>query len=257
MKKPDFIIGGSTRSGITALSQVLENHPQIYIPKRKEHQFFHKQNMLNSGPSTCKSQFEDATNIEYKIQIPANRVLHGEHEYDPTRAHSGCPYAKVIFTLRNPVERAYAQFQHALSENKETVKTFEHAMESELSSLRSPDTTGRCWIYKNQYQTHLEHWFTSYPREKVLILIYEEWTNLTQKGLRPIEKFLGLKEDSLTLDNVDDVYYKNKFLSTNAVKTKKFPKMSEETREQLEEILSIDKTYISNLLDRKITAWLS
>lgn len=255
MKQPDFIIGGSTRSGVTALSQILENHPQIFIPQRKEHKFFHKQGLLVSKPSTCKTQFEDATNIEYQDHIPANRILHGEHEYNPTRAYSGCPYAKVIFTLRNPVERAYSQFLHALSEKKETVKTFEHAIESELSNLRSPDTTGKCWIYKNQYQTHLENWFASYPKDKVLILIYEEWTNTTQKGLRPIEEFLGLQNDSLTLDDVDEAYSKNAFLSGPPNKAKKHHSLSEETRDKLEEILSIDKTYISNLLNRNIKAW--
>lgn len=255
MKRPDFIIGGATRSGINALSQILENHPQIFIPHRKEHQFFHQKTLLSSTPETCRIQFEDAANVEYKTQIPTNRVLRGEHEYDPIRAHSGCPYAKVIFTLRDPIERAYAQFNHALTEKKETVKTFEQAIESELSSLRSPDTTGRCWIYKNQYQTHLEHWFSVYPQEKILILIYEEWTNPSQNGLRPVEDFLSLQQGTLSLEQVEGFDPQGTFLSDKSTKTKKFPPLSETMREQLEEIFSVDKTYISNLLGREIKAW--
>lgn len=255
MKQPDFIIGGATRSGVTALSQILEHHPQIFIPQRKEHQFFHQKNLLSATPATCRIQFEDAANIEYKAQIPENRILHGEHEYNPTRAHSGCPYAKVIFTLRDPVERAYAQFHHALAEKKESVKTFEHAIESELSSLRSPDTTGRCWIYKNQYQTHLEHWFSSYPKDKILILIYEEWTDPSQKGLRPLEDFLGLQTDSLSLEPIEENGEAGTFLNDSDSRIKKYPPLSQATREELEDIFAIDKTYISNLLERKIKAW--
>ncbi|PCJ01968.1 MAG: hypothetical protein COB14_02860 [Alphaproteobacteria bacterium] len=255
MKQPDFIIGGATRSGVTALSQILEHHPQIFIPQRKEHQFFHQKNLLSATPATCRIQFEDAANIEYKAQIPESRILHGEHEYDPTRAYAGCPYAKVIFTLRDPVERAYAQFHHALAEKKESVKTFEHAIESELSSLRSPDTTGRCWIYKNQYQTHLEHWFSSYPKDKILILIYEEWTDPSQKGLRPLEDFLGLQTDSLSLEPIEGYDESGTFLSHSDSKIKKYPPLSQTTREELEDIFAIDKTYISNLLERKIKAW--
>lgn len=255
MKQPDFIIGGATRSGITALSQILEQHPQIFIPHRKEHQFFHKKNLLSATPATCRIQFEDAANVEYRTQIPEDRVLHGEHEYNPTRAYAGCPYAKVVFTLRDPVERAYAQFHHALAEKKESVKTFEHAIESELSNLRSPDTTGQCWIYKNQYQTHLEHWFASYPKDKILILIYEEWSNPSHKGLRPLETFLGLQQDSLSLEQVEGFDPQGTFLSEKGPKVKKYPPMSEAMREKLEEILSIDKTYITNLLGREIAAW--
>ena len=255
MKQPDFIIGGATRSGVTALSQILEHHPQIFIPQRKEHQFFHQKNLLSATPATCRIQFEDAANIEYKAQIPESRVLRGEHEYNPTRAYAGCPYAKVIFTLRDPVERAYAQFHHALAEKKESVKTFEHAIESELSSLRSPDTTGRCWIYKNQYQTHLEHWFSSYPKDKILILIYEEWTDPSQKGLRPLEDFLGLQTDSLSLEPIEGYGEAGTFLNDSDSKIKKYPPLSQATREELEDIFAIDKTYISNLLERKIKAW--
>ncbi|PCJ97032.1 MAG: hypothetical protein COA45_10450 [Zetaproteobacteria bacterium] len=256
MKQPDFIIGGATRSGITALSQILEHHPQIFIPQRKEHQFFHQKNLLDPTPSTCRIQFEDAVNVEYKTQIPKDRVLHGEHEYDPTRAYSGCPHAKIIFTLRDPVERAYAQFNHALAEKKETVKTFDHAIELELSSLRSPDTTGQCWIYKNQYQTHLEHWFSSYSQDQVLILIYEEWTNPAQKGLRPLETFLGLQQDSLSLEEAESFDPQGRFLSEKNSKIKKYAPLSSSTRAQLEEIFSIDKTYISNLLGREIKPWM-
>tara|TARA_R110001592_G_scaffold3525_18_gene20044 strand:- start:25405 stop:26181 length:777 start_codon:yes stop_codon:yes gene_type:complete len=255
LKQPDFIIGGATRSGIGALSHILDHHPQVFIPHLKEHRFFHQNDLTQHKIESCKVDFEDAVNPNNKTQISKNRVLHGEKEFDPERAAQGCPNAKIIFTLRNPVERAYVQFYHALADKKETVRTFEHAMEAELSGLRSPDTTGRCWIYKNQYQTHLDQWLSHYSRENILILIYEEWTDRRNSNLGPLEDFLGLEIDSL-LDNHDGNFDpKAQIESLREDYPKKYPALSDATKEQLEDIFSVDKTYVSNLLGRDIPTW--
>ena len=259
MKQPDFIIGGATRSGIHALTQILDHHPQIFIPQRKEHQFFHQEKILRPALETFKTQFEDAVHTEYKTLIPEDRILHGEQEYDPERAHAGCPFAKIIFTLRDPVERAYTQFHHALQAKKESVKTFEHAIEAELSGMRSPETTGQCWLYKNQYHMHIEHWLAYYPREKIHILIYEEWADPSHHALRSLEMFLGLAQNSLSLtpDNNDSFDDPERFLNIKGPRLNNIPPLSDATREKIEDILSVDKTYISNLLGREIPNWKS
>ncbi len=251
MRRPDFIFGGATRSGLSALMQILDEHPQIFIPSRKENQFFRQSQITDTTPESFRIDFEDAVHTEYKIRIPEDRILHGEPEYDPVRAHAGCPHAKVIFTLRDPTKRAYIQFQHALQEKKETVKNFEHAVEAELAGLRTPETTGRCWIYKNQYQTHIEHWLSFYPREKVFIMIYEEWTDPNFNGFKGLEDFLGLRAGSILEGHDKAAFLHSVKESTN----KKFPPLSESTQEQLEDILAVDKTYISNLLGRQIKHW--
>ncbi len=253
LKKPDVIIGGATRSGINALLHIMDNHPQIFIPHNKEHQFFlQKELPKNSGIESCKIAFEDAANIKISKKIPENRVLHIEKEFDPERAYQGCPNAKIIFTLRNPVERSYLQFYHALADRKETVRTFEHAMEAELAGLRSPDTTGRCWIYKNQYQTHLDHWLSFYPKENILILIYEEWTDPATGNFNNLEEFLGIENGSLQKNN-DNL--KETIDKLREKLPKKYPALSEATRQQLEDIFYVDKNYVSNLLGRDIPSW--
>lgn len=199
---------------------------------------------LDSLPEPVKEGFEDATNIDFKARIPEGRILHGEQEFDPERAHQGCPNAKIIFTLRDPVERAYAQFMHTVSERKETVRSFENAIEAEMSGLRSPETTGRCWLYKNQYQKHLEHWVSFYPKENILVLIYEEWIETAGGTLSPVEEFLGLKPKSLVLIS-----------AMKEAEPKKKGALNPHTRAQLEEILKVDKNFVRNFLGRDIPAW--
>lgn len=221
----------------------LDHHPQIFVAQRKEHRFFVQGAFLNSAPDDVKEGFDDANLVDGNL-LPEGRILRGEQEFDPERAHQGCPNAKVVFILRNPVDRAHAQFLHAFSEKKETVRSFENAMEAELSGLRSPDTTGRCWLYKNQYHRHLEHWFSFYSKKNVKILIYEEWLDAVGKTLEPLESFFGLKPKSLMIIS-----------SLSDPEPRKKRVMSDFTREQLEEVFRADKNYVSNLLGRDIPAW--
>lgn len=244
MKHPDFIIGGATVSGIRNLLIVLDNHPQIFIPRRKEHRFFVQGGQLNRNLETFQAPFEDAVHTDYKERIPSDRVLHGEPEYDPARAYDGCPHSKIIFTLRNPVERAHAQFLNALSDKKESVRSFENAIEAELSGLRTPDTTGRCWLYMNQYQKHFEHWLSFYSKEQICILIYEEWTDPASGSLKAVEDLLGLKPKSLVMGpNLKEKPPKKNLPLDPAV------------RKKLEELLEVDKGYIEKLVGREIPSW--
>lgn len=245
MKRPDFIIGGATHSGMDGLIATLDHHPQIFVAQRKEHRFFVQGAFLNSAPEPAKEDFEDANNIEGGL-IPEDRILRGEVVFDPERAHQGCPNAKVIFILRNPSERAHSQFFHALSERKETVRSFENAIEAELSGLRSPETTGRCWLYKNQYQKHLEHWLSLYPKENLKILIYEEWIDSIGLTLDPIENFLNLKPKSLAIMS-----------SLRDPEPRKKSVLKPIIHEKLDEMFEVDKNFVSKLVGREISAWKS
>ncbi len=221
----------------------MDHHPQIFVAQRKEHRFFVQGAFLNSAPDPAKEDFEDANSVPGG-KIAEDRVLRGEVVFDPERAHQGCPNAKVIFILRNPTERAHAQFFHASSERKETVRTFENAIEAELSGLRSPDTTGRCWIYKNQYQKHLEHWLSFYPKENLKIIIYEEWIDSIGLTLDPLESFLGLKTKSLVImSSMRDPEPRKKSVLKPIIK------------ESLDDMFEVDKKYVSNLIGREIKAW--
>ena len=107
MRRPDFILAGATRSGLNALSKILDRHPQIYIPQRTELQFFNTTISAKIALGTCMGDFTNAVSGNVGDQISENRVLRGEEEFDPTKAHKGAPRAKIIFTLRDPVDRSF------------------------------------------------------------------------------------------------------------------------------------------------------
>lgn len=257
VREPDFVIGGATLGGTRALINVLSAHPQIAIPRLAEAKYFQPGKTVNRNRRALHDIFEDAAAVRYKSQIPPNRRLHGEEEFDPIRAFEGAPFAKVIFTLRNPVLRCFMQYHNARALGREASRTFEQAIEAELVGVRTPENSNRCWIYKNQYQKHLEHWLSVYPRHKIKVMICEEWSVGLNHGLGDLESFLGLSESSLYLENAFGFKGRERanFFEKLLPKIIDYPPMAEKTQRQLEDIFAVDINYIENLLGRRILSW--
>lgn len=251
MKKPDFIIGGATRSGSGKLRSILAAHPRILMAETPDDKFFRK-DMSHAAPSAQTMPHADS---------PRAQIIRGEWEVDPEKAHKYCPDAKIIFTLRNPVTRAYSQYWKAFCEGKEKAPSFEQALDEELSGKRKPESTGKCWIYKNQYQLHLDEWFSLYKRDQILVLIMEEWIDFPEGGLAPVEQFLNLDKYSLRgLPENKPREIKKPALLDKILpigkKTPVKPPLSDVAIKALEDIFVPDKLYVASILERyEIEAW--
>lgn len=256
MKRPDFIIGGSTRSGANTLLHILGNHPQIFIPHLKAHRFFLQDGLTKDLITSCRQDFLEAARITPLTQkFRKNAVLFGEKQYDLELAAQACPNAKIIFTLRDPAERANRLFHWARASKRERVRRFDKAVEEELMGKRAPDNSDLCWLYKNQYETHIKKWVSHFPRKNMLFLVYEEWTDPKGDGLKPLENFLGLKQDSL-VEQYNETFNAKEWI--NVLRDRKPPKykpLSPRLKTQLEDIFAPDKAYISTLLNRDVPLW--
>ena len=256
-REPDFIIAGATLGGSRALINVLNAHPQINMPQSVEERYFNPVKPVKRVLRPLHEAFEDVAIFRHNNQLPPRRILFGEREFDPMRAVEGAPHTKVIFTLRNPVMRTFMQYHNAKAQGRETARTFEQAIEAELSGTRTPDNSKNCWIYKNQYQKHLEQWVSIYPKQKIMILICEEWSAGLHRGFGQLELFLGLKEGSLSLESVFGAKGKEytNFYDKLLPKIIDYPPLSEKTQAQLEDILGTDMNYVENFIGRKILSW--
>lgn len=234
---------------------ILASHPQIFIPHLREHRFFFQSSLTKNIILTCKDDFDKAINRDLQKQFTKSSILLGEKEFNAKRAVEGCPDAKVIFTLRDPVERACRQFYNAKANGIEKARTFEQAMNEELSGKRSPEAGDQCWLYKNQYETHIKKWVSLFPRKNIFIMIYEEWTKPKQNGLLPLEAFLGLEESSLIGSQGENINAKERITNLRDRKPPKYVPPTGRLKDQLENFFATDKTYISTLLNRNIPSW--
>lgn len=103
-----FIIGGTQKSGTTALAAYLSLHPNISMSGRKELHFFDKNVNYRKGIRDYLSNFHgNGSTVIYGEATPfyiASRVA-------CQRISAHFPNVKMIILLREPVARAYSEYQ--------------------------------------------------------------------------------------------------------------------------------------------------
>src|SRR4029077_6196383 len=123
----------------------------------------------------------------------------------PRRIRKLLPDVKLLAVLRNPVDRAYSQFQMARRQGIEPLEDFEEATAAEEERLRpevarlssdpyynSPAFGGWSYLARSRYAEQLERWLTLFPREQFLFLKAEDLSAEFGETLDAVHDFLGL-----------------------------------------------------------------
>ncbi|MGL6339568.1 MAG: sulfotransferase family protein, partial [Waterburya sp.] len=140
---PNFLIIGAAKAGTTALHEYLQQHPQIYLTPTKETNFFAFEgeiiNFQGTGDEALKDfSITDLNTYQAEFEQVTQELAIGEacpsYLYYPqaaTRIKQYIPDARLIVILRNPVERAYANFLHIVRDDRETHRDFALALQAE------------------------------------------------------------------------------------------------------------------------------
>jgi len=115
-------------------------------------------------------------------------------ERAPLVASQYVPDARLIAILRHPVERGYSQFLHLRQEGHEPLDSFEAAWAAEEERVAAGWRP--VWHYKTRgfYGRQLRRWLDVFPRERLLVLFYEDWLRFPRQTLDRIWQHLGVTE---------------------------------------------------------------
>jgi hypothetical protein len=207
---PDFLVIGAPKAGTTALHAALARHPQLYMSPIKEPKFF-----LTEGPPPTKGGPGDALtyrehvwrreDYEALFEPAPPGTLRGEstplYLYDraaTARIKSTLPDARLIVVVRDPVERAHSNWTHLWSAGLEPVGDFVRACGEEQRRIAAGWASFWHYVGLGRYGEQLEHLFTLFPREQVLVLRYRLLVDEPAHTLDRICGFLGVKQGVLT-----------------------------------------------------------
>jgi len=109
----------------------------------------------------------------------------------PSRIVQAFPDVKLIFILRDPVERTYSHYWHRLRKGR-TARTFE----GEIQQVRGPIITRS--LYAEQVERFLRH----FSREALHFILFEEMISFPQQTIGQVCEFLGLKS-SIQVDEIE------------------------------------------------------
>ncbi|MGH7948896.1 MAG: sulfotransferase domain-containing protein, partial [Candidatus Binataceae bacterium] len=182
---PDFLGIGPARTGTSWLHEVLA--PHVCLPYRiKETGFFNRN--YSKGIEWYANHFR---------RCPAGRPLAEICPYfaapnAPGRIAQHMPAAKIVCTLRDPVDRAYSYWR-LMRRYVWTRLEFEQA----LDRHRQPADA-------NRYAFHLARWFDRFGRDRVMVTFYDYLRADPQRFLDPITDFVGLDRVNLARVSVSD-----------------------------------------------------
>ena len=207
---PDFLVIGTAKSGTTTLYGWLSEHPFVEPADMKEVHFFDYG--YERGLDWYRSHFPLARDRETFAREHGRPFLTGEasptyisHEWAPTRIAEALPQAKLIVAFRNPVDRAYSQFQMSRREEEEPLESFADAVAAEEERLAPEHARSKadprykswplgCWSYvwRSSYAEQVDRWFRLFPREQFHFVSTEELESQPQTTLDAVYEFLEL-----------------------------------------------------------------
>lgn len=176
---PNFLVIGAARSGTTWIAKNLSLHPEIFIPARKELHFFDAQ--YERGIEFYRECFRGAES-KPAVGEATPAYLHVEAAAERIKQH--LPDVKLIACLRDPVDRLYSRYWNArgrFAHNRHL--TFEEKLKEK------PE-----FISEGFYCEHLARFLRLWPRERVLLLLYDDLVADPQRFLQTIYRFLEVDE---------------------------------------------------------------
>ena len=186
---PDFIICGTQKGGTTSLYEYLRHHPEVYLPKKKEIHFFDLN--LNKGLRWYLRHF--VTNNIARIKGEAT-PSYMYFEEVPRRIRRILPNVRLIFILRNPVDRAYSHYWHEVKLGYEHL-SFEDAIRMEKKRLFSGGTFEKIhysYIDRGKYAIQLRRFMKYFPKNQLLILLFDDLKGRPLYILKQLYAFLGI-----------------------------------------------------------------
>ncbi len=193
-KTPNFLCVGAQKAGTTSLHDILKQHPQVYLPERKEAHFFDNEDRYKKGLDWWMNEFFSTYNDEPIIGAMTPEYLY--YPEVPSRiAEHLTEDLKLIIVLRHPVDRAYSHYLMSKRRGFEEL-SFEEAIEAEPKRILQGDFERNHFSYldRGRYVSQVKRYLNLFPAENILILSFEQ--NIKQgldDTLKIIQSFLGVK----------------------------------------------------------------
>jgi Sulfotransferase domain len=176
---PNLIVLGAQKCGTSGLHFYLDLHPEIAMSTPKELNFFIAERNWNRGIDWYGEHFESHAAI--RGESSPNYSTYPHHLGVPERMHHVVPDAKLIYLVRDPVERIAAHWIHNYAKRRE---------KGDLrDTLLHPNTT---YVLRSQYHLQLTQFLNHYPESQVLVLEQADLRNRRSETLKQVFSYLGV-----------------------------------------------------------------
>ena len=196
--KPNVLVAGFPKSGSTFLYHILKQHPDIFIPKIKELNYFNKDNFFLANPEILNPRYFKSKNWYFsffrtnkKVVIDFS-ILSALDLTSAKRVKKLLGTPKIIFIIRNKEDYFKSMKKFIISEGGNPSKNLKDYLEIE------------------SYIENYENYFS-----KILIVSLEKINENPKEELSKLTKFLSLEDYKFNLEvpRHETSKYKMKFIN--------------------------------------------
>lgn len=191
-----FIIAGGVATGTSFLSATLVHHPDIYLPRiqRPEPNFFHYSWKFNQGLEWYREQWFHEVGNQHAVGERSSLLL--PSNVAAKRLKESIPDVRLIFCLRNPIERAWANYRFTVLEGLESLP-FDEAIDCEkdralMAEGKWAEVQPHAYLARSHYAEHLEEFIELFGRDHILLIKSEELGRNPHENLKHVCEFLGV-----------------------------------------------------------------
>ena len=200
MGYPDFFIVGGSRCGTTSLYAYLKQHPDIFLPKRKEPHYYSSQSnplpywLLPLKSINTKEDylqlFEDSKEGMVVGEASSTYLMNFEA---PKLIFEDNPNAKIIISLRNPIDRTYTAYLAQYRSGNES-NSFGESIRRDFSSITGEELQRQSALNSDYYK-FVKNYFHYFPKEHIKIIIFEEFIKNPRQIMKELLHFLNISPD--------------------------------------------------------------
>jgi hypothetical protein len=180
---PNLVILGAQKCGTTSLHYYLGHHPEIAMSKSKELNFFVATGAWNKGVEWYASQFDPSAPV--RGEASPSYTNHPHHADVGLRMHSVVPAAKLVYLVRDPIERIVSQYLHDVSRG---------AVNRSLEDVLTNEPATHPYVLRSKYAYQLDEYLPFFPLSQILVLAQEELLFERQKTLRSLFEFIEVSD---------------------------------------------------------------
>ncbi len=204
---PTFFLVGAPRCGTTALSKYLSRHPQICFSKPKEPHFFtillKLLGEVDIERDYIQRFFFHKTEEHQVCGEGSVSYLYSEEALDTILTLN--PDAQFIVNVRNPVDMIYSYHARLLKLVEEDQQDFRTAWELQEQRAQGKLLPKRChdpdlfqYNEVGRLGKYLERMFEKVGREKVHVVVFDDFAADTLTEYKKVLTYLGVEYDGRT-----------------------------------------------------------
>jgi hypothetical protein len=183
LRLPDFAIIGAMKCGTSTLHEQLALRSGLFMSRPKEPNFFSDESVFARGAEWYGSLFAAASERQLCGESSTHYTKLPTHPRAAERMFALLPKVRLIYVMRDPVERVVSQYLHEWS-----TREVEGALEAALEEHER-------FVAYSCYARQLEPYLERYGAGSILPVFFERMLAQPEEELARVCRFLGDPSD--------------------------------------------------------------